>query len=473
MATSKVIPGPAALPFLGPSGSMLRFYRDPVRCMLDLQANHGSFAAVTRGDPSLVCAFGPEFNRRVLSDPDSFENAVELPVRIPPGTALQRLTTFLVGLNGDEHRNLRRTMLPLFQRSNLEQYRQGVIEATDTQLSTWTGDEDFDLAAATAEVALAIAFRCLFGLRVEGEATKSAVKLALGFISGATSMKNVLFPFDLPGAPYRRFRRLSEDLESRLLALLAERRAMPSEPSDVLSVLLALRDDGGRPLPDPVIVGLANELLIAGHETTACTLAWTLLLLDLHPRILDDLTDELSSVLGGAIPTLDDFQRLPLLDAVIKESMRLVPATPYLFFRKLTSEGRLGDYELPRGAKVIISPLMTHHMPDIYSEPRKFRPERWTGTPPSTYEYLPFGAGPRMCLGSSFANMSLRVVLSMVLQRHRVTLLPDARVSFKARGVILGTQAGMRARIQEVGAPRARRTPSLPKGNLHQLIELS
>lgn len=472
MTQPSTIPGPPGLPLLGPMGSLLRFFRDPIRCMRALQGEHGALAAVSRGDPSLICAFGPELNQTVLSNQDVFENAADLPVRTPAGSSLHRLTRFLVGMNGTEHRALRRTMLPLFHKTQLERYHQRLVEATESRLSTWTHGRQFDLSAATAEIALTVAFRCFFSLDVRSNAA-SLARMALQFTDGATSVVNAMVPLEIPGTPYWRFMRLCERLEAHFLSIIRVRREQAVKLDDVLSALLNVEDDEGRPLPEPLVVGLVNELFIAGHETTARTLGWTLLLLQLHPQALGDVLDELSEVLHGEPPTLDQLPRLVRLDAVIKESMRILPATPFLFFRKLSSEAQLGGYTLPRGARVVISPLMTHHMPEVYPEPRRFRPERWHDINPSPYEYLPFGAGPRMCLGYSFASMTLRVVLAMVLQRFSLEAPPAASVSFKTRGVILGAKAGLPMIVHAYGkgGDRGPRT-GLPNGNLDQLLEL-
>jgi cytochrome P450 len=246
---------------------------------------------------------------------------------------------------------------------------------------------------------------------------------------------------------------------------------MPEGRRDTLSIRIAAHDEDCAALPDALLVGLANELFIAGHETTASTLAWTLFLLDRHPRILGDLLDELAAVLHGDAPTVEQVERLPLLDAVVEESMRLLPAAPFFFFRRNGEPVRLGEYDVPAGASLIVSPLITHHLPELYPEPQRFRPERWSGEQPSAYEYLPFGAGPRICLGAAFAALSLRVLLAVVLQRFRLILEPDARVSFRVRGIILGTKHGLPMRVE---APDRRPEAPRPlRGDIGELVDLN
>jgi cytochrome P450 len=464
------IRGPRQIPLIGPMGSLLRFFRDPVRCMRQIHERYGAIAAVSDHDASLVCAFGPECNYQVLSNPDLFHTAAELPIHVPEGTSLMRLSTFLVGMNGNEHRRLRRTMQPLFHKTHLQNYHEAIVTAAEGELGRWQEGKTIDVSEAMAELALCVSFRCLFGLDVSGDARVLA-DLGKRYTEGATSPALILLPYQFPGAPYRAYMRICDDLEARLQGMIRERRAQPEGRRDALSLLIASHDEDGATLPDSRIVGLANELFIAGHETTASTLAWTLFLLDRHPRILGDLLDELSGALHGDAPTLEQVDQLPLLDAVVKESMRLLPAAPFFFFRRNTDGVRLGSHDLPAGAAIIISPLITHHLAELYPEPNRFRPERWSTAQPSTYEYLPFGAGPRTCLGAGFAAMSLRVLLPLILQRFRLTLEPAARVSYRVRGIILGTKHGLPMRI----GPREQR-PALPRplrGDIGELVALS
>jgi cytochrome P450 len=463
------IRGPRGLPLLGPIGSFLRFFRDPVRCMLAIHANYGSVAAVTEGDPSLVCAFGPECNQQVLSNPDLYHTDAELPIHMPEGSSLHRLSTFLIGMNGERHHRLRRMMMPLFQKHQLEDYRDDLVAAAEVELSRWQIGQTMDVSEAMAKLSLCVSFRCLFGIDVSGDA-KILADLGKRYTEGATSPALILFPYDFPGSPQRRFLRLCDDLERRLRHMIAERRARPEGRRDALSILTAANDEDGAWLPDAMLVGLANELFIAGHETTASTLAWTLFLLDRHPRVRDDLFDELASVLGGQAPSLEQLDALPMLDAVVKESMRLLPAAPFFFFRQNTNDVRLGPYDLPAGAALIVSPLITHCLPDLYPEPRRFDPSRWATIRPTAYEYLPFGAGPRMCLGFGFAAASLRILLALILQRFQLTLEPNADISFQVRGIILGTKHGLPMRVE---SKRQRRTLSPMRGDIGELVDLS
>lgn len=455
------IPGPSGLP-LGKLGATIRFFGDPIKVLRDLSANYGPVATVTKGTSAIVCLFGPELNRAVLSNPSQFQNDAELPVRVPAGSSLQRLTGFLVGMNGEGHRRLRRIMTPMFSPRMLEYHRTNIVVAAKRGLREWRPGAEADLSALTADLALRVAFRCLFGLDLD-DSNRPLAQMVTSFISGATAMKTVALPLPIPGLPYWNFLRQCRRLESSLKNLIQARRLDAAEHTDLLSILLATGE-----LDDDALVGLANELFIAGHETTARTLGWTLFLLDRHPQVLARLVEELDQ-LGGFAPSLEDLSRLPVLDGVVKESMRLLSATPFLFFRKSEGPVEVGGHQLPAGTQIVISPLITHHMAEVFPEPNQFLPERWRRIKPSPYEYMPFGAGPRTCLGMPFANVSLRVMLAMIVQRFRLRVREGADVSYQARGIILAAKHGIPVHVEERDGKVV--APAQIVGNIGDFVE--
>src|SRR5690606_38380907 len=194
-----------------------------------------------------------------------------------------------------------------------------------------------------------------------------------------------------------------------------------------------------------------------------------LFLLSQHPDVQVALTEEIDAAGLGERPELDAIMGLPLLGRVLAESMRLLPTVPLLFFRRSTEPFSLGDHQLPVGATVILSPLITHRDPDCFPHPRRFDPDRWRELSPTPYQYLPFGAGPRMCVGATFGGLALRLMLCLVLRRWVVSVTDDARVSYKTAGVTMGPKRGLRLRLLARD-----RLPSRVevRGNIHQLVEL-
>lgn len=464
------IRGPRPLPLLGARGNVIRFFGAPLRWMRGLHGRYGDIAAVSDRSPSLICAFGPAHNRQILPDARVFQNQDGGPYPIPQDSALARVLDGLNFMNGDRHRQHRRLMMPAFQKAALDGYRDDMVAVAARRLESWQVGGILDVGEEMIELTLRLAVRCLFGLDVrEGEDHLGGLSTQL--LELVTSMGVAALPRDLPGTPYRRMLRLGERVEVEMLELIRRKRGAPGPQRDVLSILLHARDEDGGALTDRELIGETSVLFAAGHETTASTLAWTLFLLSQHPRVLGDLLDELTGALRGDAPTVAQLSSLPLLDAVIKESMRLLPATPLLFIRLPAAEAQLGPYALPAGSAVMLSPFITHRLPDLYPDPARFRPERWARLAPSPYEYLPFGAGPRMCIGAGFAGQAVRVVLPMILQRYRLSLAHRAEVSAAVRGITLGPRRGLEMLV----APQDRylRRAERVRGEIHELVDLS
>lgn len=460
------IPGPPPIPLLGRLPRMFRLMDDPIAVVEALRPL-GDVVAVCRDDPTFVCAFGSERNHDVLANPDAFLHDEAL-LEGRPGTSVARVSAMIVCINGERHKRHRRLIAPALSKSALGGYAGRTVEITERMLEQWPRGEVVDLDLLLRELTRCVSIRNLFGVDMRGAAELG--ELAAGFAQAVTTPLSLLLPRDLPGTPYRRALRVGDRLIAQLERLIADKRRHAEPEHDVLALLLGAVDDDGSGFSDDELLPEVMALFVAGYETTARTLSWTLFLLERHPDVLADVLDELDAVLGGRAMTVADVPRLPLLDRVIKESMRLLPSVPLLFYRVTSSEVALGSVSLPRGANVIVSPYATHRDPDLYPEPRHFRPARWEGRKPSPYEYLPFGAGPRICLGAAFAQQALRLMLPIILQRTRVSLVPGARIDRLVRANILMPRHGLPMRLE---APHRRRLEPAPvRGNVHEMVAL-
>jgi cytochrome P450 len=234
-------------------------------------------------------------------------------------------------------------------------------------------------------------------------------------------------------------------------------------------MLIHARDEDGTRLTEDELIGQANLLFLAGHETTANALTWTLFLLSQHPQVLADLHDELSGKLHGDPPTVEQMAELPLLERVIKESMRLLPPVP-LGSRTATKPTELGPYLLPQWTEIVFSQYHTHHAADLYPEPERFRPDRWLGLNPSAYEYIPFGGGPRLCVGAAFAMMEMKVVLPLLLQRYRLELVPGARID-RFVNMTMAPKYGMPMVVRPQDREFARGKTAV-HGDVREMVEL-
>jgi cytochrome P450 len=459
------IPGPPPMPLLGSRGNLLQFLRDPVAYMRTLYRAYGEIAAFVKGRKGMFFAFGPKYNQRILGDPALFYST-SLILPGPEDSAQRRLTTAIFGMNSEPAMRWRRLLMPPFHKKAIEGYRDSMVTTTEEMLHSWRPRQHLDVACEMRNLTIRLTSEILFGI---DDCSKPAAiaEMAERWLKMGTSPAVRLLPVDWPGTPYYRMLRFAEGLERKILAMIAQRRAKSSEGIDILSILLRVHEGDGAWITGAELVGHTNLLFLAGYETTFNALTWTLFLLSQHPSIMADLLDELEGTLKGEAPTVEQLSRLCLLDRVIKESMRLLPPIVYNT-RDSIEPFELGRYSLPKGTTVGFSQYITHHMPDLYPQPEKFLPQRWLTINPSPYEYMPFGAGPRMCLGGPFAIMALKVSLPMILQRYRLTVAPGAIIDRKGL-ITLSPKYGMPMLIRPQDRQFAKSTVY---GNIHEMVDL-
>jgi cytochrome P450 len=261
------------------------------------------------------------------------------------------------------------------------------------------------------------------------------------------------------------------ELETEVQQMIHLRRTSSEQGNDVLSLLIRAHEEEGR-LNDAELVGHITLLFGAAHLTTAHTLTWTLFLLAQHPEIMRGVSEEIDdwrlAIDDSSCGESSMDRKLPLMERVIKESMRVLPASSYS--QRITAEPvELGPFRLSPGSPVIFSQFVTHHLEKLYPEPERFLPDRWLTISPSPYAYLPFGAGPRMCLGAPLAMMILKSALPMILKRFRLSVVPGAEVS----GTVISTMLGPTTSVPMLLAPPDGRFHSSPVcGNIHSMVQL-
>lgn len=456
------LPGPRSTPVLGPLGNDLLFTFDPIGYLRAAYAMHGALVAGVRGRTGWVMAFGPELNRQILSDPDRFHSFF-LGIPAAEGSALRQLTSGLLSMNGALHQRHRALLLPAFHRQQVTRHAAMMTRIAEEHVEQWRVGQTVDVICEMRALALHIVCTTLLGL--DAQASESIMPLLTGWLERLVSPAVGALPRDWPGTPYRALLRHSEQLASAFRSLIAARRDAPAA-DDALSMLVHARDETGEPLTDAELVGQAALLFIAGHETSASALAWTLLLLDQHPVVLADLRDELAGVLRGDAPSAADLERLPLLDAVVRESLRIAPPVVY-GVRYLAAPTELAGFAFPARSTILYSPFMTHRLPVLFDLAAHFLPRRWETIAPAPYAYLPFGAGPRMCLGAAFATLEIKLVLAALIQRVRLTLAPLARVHRQVAITLAPRSLPMR-----VVEPRSSHQPEMVRGTVRDLVAL-
>src|SRR5438094_784770 len=259
-----------------------------------------------------------------------------------------------------------------------------------------------------------------------------------------------------------------DSAQRRILALLQNGRLDSTNRTDVLWLLIQGRDDENRGMTDTELVGQATILFGASFETTASTLTWTTFLLAQHPAIMRELMDELDRVLGGNAPTRDQVPQLSFLDRVIKESMRILPPVPFTIRAAEDDAIPMGSLTLSHGTRVICSHFLTHHLPETYPEPEMFRPARWREIDPTQYEYMPFSAGPRACVGAMFAIQVLKISLATMLQKFRFTVVTGARIDRVVR-ITMNPRYGMPMLLTKNDR---RYESSKVRGQIHEMVKL-
>lgn len=482
MPATRSVPGPQALPVLGPARELVRFLRDPIRAVGRLFHDYGPIAALVVGartrivstepnPPGTIFLHGPDLMRDLLTNHADFHKcglAGPLYPEAPVSERKRPVTRMLTGLfhvNEGEHKQHRRLLMPAFHRSRIESYRDEMVRAAEALLAKYELGTVRDVRPDMMEVTLRIATSTLFGEDL-GERG-----LAIGREVEEWSVlfrQAAIFPFDLPGAPYRRWLDLAHAVDRGIHDVIREKRAQGAPTRDMLSMLLEARDEAGASLSEDELVGHAGVIFAAGHETSSNALSWTLFLLAQHPAVLADLCEELTSKLHGDAPTFDQLSELPLLDRVIKESLRIFPPAP-LNHRVTARDSSLGEYHIPAGTEVLASIYHTHRLPEIYPDPLVFRPDRWIELDPGPYAFNPFSAGPRMCIGATFALFEIKIVLALLLQRFRFELAPR-QVIDRQFTITLAPAPRVLMRLERPGA--AYKRPAPVRGNTREMVRL-
>jgi cytochrome P450 len=281
-------------------------------------------------------------------------------------------------------------------------------------------------------VGLRIAGTTLFSTDIAAEADDIGRAYRVAFEHVSRRMNSPpLVPAWFPTPRNLAFRRAKRLLDRVVLGLVANRRQAASRPDDLLTLLLAARDEEtGAGMTDEQVKDEALTLLTAGHETAGAALSWTWYLLGQHPQVQDDVADEVRGKLGGRSPTLEDLADLPLTRAAFEEALRLYPPA-WGQPRESIQADEIDGYPIPAKAIVTLCQWVTQRHPDFWEEPERFKPERFLPGQAAgrhRFAYFPFGGGPRVCMGSNFALMEGPLVLATVLQRFRVDLVPGQTV---------------------------------------------
>jgi cytochrome P450 len=440
------------------------FLHDPVGCMARLCRDHGHLAVFARAERPFVFAFGPRYNRRLLMDLDSFHIVSRFPG--PKGSAQRRFGRGLFSMNGDEHLSARRLLLAPFRKETLGGYLAPLTAIIREKVRQWQPGQTVELVQEMKDLTLHVTARVLFGVGDLGLARPVEELFEQWLELNHVVSFAAQLPVEAPPSCYPALLDVAVRFEHAVEALVAGRQRLGDAGDDVLARLLGARAAGL--IGEEEVIAQTITVFNAAYHTTTYALTWSLFLLAQHPAVMRRLAAELESVSADGAPSPEDLARLPLLDAAIKESLRLMPSVVYM--PRLTSRPAvLGPCEWPAGTMVLASPYVSHHLPEVFPDPQRFDPDRWLAGPLLPWGYIPFGGGARMCLGAPFATLLVKLTLLAVLRQFRLQVVPGACI--ERHGTLsLGARHGVPVLLHP---PDRAFSASPVSGNIHEMVELT
>ena len=356
----------------------------------------------------------------------------------------------LLTSEGDFWLRQRRLAQPAFHRGRVASYADTMVRYASRIAKEWRSGEECDIHAEMMRLTLSIVAKTLFDADVDREAKRVGHALEAIMHLNSDFRKLILTPTWLPTPRKIRATIATAKLNRIIYRFIEERRTSGVDKGDLLSMLLAARDDDGSRMTDRQLRDEAITIFLAGHETTANALAWTWMLLAQNPQVEAKLHEELDRVLGGRPPTVDDLPSLRYTNNVITESLRLYPPA-WGMARVAIEDTEIAGYPIPKGCGVSLAQWVVHRDPRWFEAPLEFRPERWEGDLLKRlprFAYFPFGGGPRQCIGNNFAVMEANLLLATLAQQFRISLVPGREI-IPAASITLRPKTGIWGKIEK------------------------
>jgi cytochrome P450 len=447
LSQPRTAPGPRGHWLLG---NIPEFRRDVLSLLMDSTAKFGDIVRFRLGPQIIHLLNHPDYVEHVLQRRHSnYDKNPRSAAVISRVTGESLLTS-----NGEVWQRQRRLLQPAFHHSSIMGFARTITGYTKTMLDRWEGEmkagDAIDLASEMMRLTFTIVAKVLFSTEIgcETQVIDEAMKIILPETFGRLG-RILNCPDWLPTPRNRRFQRALQSLDNVVTRIIADHRAahrLGQPMNDLLGMLLNCGSEtDGAQLNDRQLRNETITFLLAGHETTANALTWTFYLLAQHDDVAQSLRAELRSVLGGKPPELSDLTHLGFLKCVIKEAMRLYPPI-WIIERRVIADDQVGGYALPKGSAVVISPYSLHRHPAFWDSPHEFNPGRFRHPPPPAY--IPFGAGPRFCIGSEFAMLEAQLIVAIVLPKFQIALVPGHPVR-PLPGITLRTEHGLRVTLSE------------------------
>jgi cytochrome P450 len=424
----------------------LRMARDPLPLLLSLYEEHGPIFSVRLLHHPVIFMLGPEANQFItVTQPESFhwrESSF--------GDLIPLLGDGLLTIDEGYHDRAREIMMPAFHREQVSAAVEAMIAEAAPTIERLRPGQVVDVYEWMRGLAMRIAMRALLGLDPDGAGQGAAAaenfERALAFYGTDFHLRLLRGP----GSPWSKMVRSRAVLDEIVYGEITRRRAAPDESRrDILSLLLAVRDDEGRGFSDKEVRDQVMTLMFAGHDTSTSTLTFMMHELARHPDVVASLVEEQDRVLGGRTPDIDALEReMPYLEMVLDEVLRLYPPA-WIGPRRAVRDFEFAGHRVAAGAYVNYSSWASHRIPEVFPQPEAFIPERFTRERKAALPrgaYVPFGGGSRICIGKRFGQTEVKLVATMLLQRLRLDALPGRTMTVRQMPT-LSPRGGLRMRV--------------------------
>ncbi|WP_017652954.1 cytochrome P450 [Fortiea contorta] len=422
--TSKTIfelPGPKGDSLVG---SLVDFGQAPLDFLTRCGREYGDIVPMYLALNPACLLTNPSYIEQVLKERNFF-------IKSRGSRALKSLVgEGLLTSEGESWLRQRRLLQPVFHQKRIANYGNIMVSYTEQMLETWRDGETRDVHQDMMRLTLNIVMKTIFNRDLadqEAQNVAEALNSAMDWFESKRK-ENFVFVEWLPIPENIRYKNAVEQMDLTIYQMINQRRTSNENSGDLLSMLMEARDEiDGSQMSDRQLRDEIATLMLAGHETTSNTLTGVWLLLSRYPQVRDKLLAELQQVLGNNSPSIADIPQLPYTEMVIKEAMRIYPPV-FMMAREAAQDCEIGGYEVPSGCMLMMSQWVMHRHPRYFAEPEVFKPERWTNDLEKSLPrgvYFPFGDGPRICIGKSFALLEAVLILATIARKFELTLVPE------------------------------------------------
>lgn len=450
--THKAIPKEKGLPGLG---CLPQMAKDPLAFFRSLTEKSDGIIEfrLPRVSPTLVT--DPHLIQKILiNQTDDFRKS-DRDIRIMGALLGNGLVT---NVPNADHKIQRKLIQPGFHFRRIQAYADTMIDYSARYIDSWGEGGIRDVSDDMFKLTMYIVSKTLFDTNMEDmESGSDSIGKAIHEFQHLSNKRfNQIFlsPEWLPTPKNIKVNKIKTILHQTISNMIEGRRnpdGSIDDTGDLMSMLLNAKYDDGSHMSTEQVMDELLTLFVAGHETTSNTLTWTLYLLAKHPEIQRTLHQELDQELSADQPSFENLETLRYTEMVIKESMRILPSVWTITVRQANTDTEVGDYMFPQDKPVFISPFANHHNPRYFPQPERFDPERFSADNEKKlprFAYIPFGAGPRVCIGNSFAMMEAKIIIASILQHYEVSLCPEQAIETQPQ-ITLSNKGGMKLNIKK------------------------